>query len=510
MKLETRWLTAAYWGAVLLQALAFFVPRFPPLVDYPQHLAIASVLHRWMSPGSPERAIFDANFFTYNGAFHTLAALLGFVVPMETAGKVVLALIPALVGWGGLTLVRAARRPRSYAFFLLPLSLSAMVTWGFLNNVLSYAVGLGVLGWMIRGMRGERGYLARAAAGGLVVAYLHIFGAFILCATTGLLALRRLVFVRRPWRERLRRFAWTLLALAPAPALSLAFVLHNRSSSHSNWENAMHDGWDDYAWRKALWLPDFVFGNFADHSDRNLCLLLFAGLAFLYFPRPGQGVRKTPRGLRDFRFLAGVFVLLYLITPRVLFATWFIFERVPFFAISALVCGAPVLAASSMGFVRTFAAGLALSAGANAVAHHANIPEEGDADAILDAIPEGARVVGLIWEPSPLPVLVRQTYVHMQAYHLVRHRGDMTVSFAMIESLPVHFKAESRPPRREVGAEWTPESYDPDSAYGRHFETVLVHAPSGTGDPTSLVFQEKAHAAQLLARHGRFFLYRSP
>ena len=39
-------LTLAYWSAIALYAAALALPRFPAVVDYPQHLAVSSLLRR--------------------------------------------------------------------------------------------------------------------------------------------------------------------------------------------------------------------------------------------------------------------------------------------------------------------------------------------------------------------------------------------------------------------------------------------------------------------------------
>ena len=80
-------------------AASLFIPRLLPMVDYPQHLGIAEILRRLFDASAPEHQSFSPNWFTYNALFHLLTALLGSVVGVETAGRVVVGL--ALVGLGG-------------------------------------------------------------------------------------------------------------------------------------------------------------------------------------------------------------------------------------------------------------------------------------------------------------------------------------------------------------------------------------------------------------------------
>ncbi len=501
--LETPWLTAAYWASVALYVAAFWLPRFPPLVDYPQHLAIAALLRRWLAPTSPERQLYDVNLLTYNGAFHVMTALFAFVMSVESAGRVVLSLVPILTAMGSLALLRAAERPRYYALFLVPLSMNGMVTWGFLNNVLSYGVVFLTFAWMYRAMNGERRLFVRGAVAGLVVAWLHIFGEFILCASAGLVALGKLLFGREPIGQRATAFVSACAALLPGALLSGFFVLHNRASSYSNWENQMHDGLDEYAWRKVVFFGDYMIGNFADHTDRRFFFVLLALVAFLYWPRANAGAR----GHRALLWLAAFFFVAYLVTPRVLFATWFIFERVPLLLMTFLVAAAPVVRGDLARWLRGMAAFIALATAANVAVHHASIPEESDATAVLDAIPPGRRVIGLVWESTAWPVLERATWVHLQAYYVARNSGEFSPSFTYIESLPVHYKTETRPPRQPVAAEWSPENYSVDEPYARYFDTVIVVAPRANADPAQLVFHGDASLVNVIAHKGRFWAY---
>lgn len=501
------WLTAAYWGTVALQIAAFWIPKFPPLTDYPQHLAIAALLRRWLVSGSWERQTFDVNLFTYNGAFHVLAAVFGLVVPMEAAGRLVLSLLPLLFAVAGLALVSAAQRPRWYALLILPLFFGGMVGWGFVNNLLGYGVGFLAFALGYRALQGEPNLWIKTAVLGLVVAYLHIFAAFVLTGSLGLVALHELVVgtrVAKPWRRRVATFTRVCVTLAPGVLLSGAFVLHNRASSHANWENGAHDGLDEYAWSKVFHFADLAMGNFADGADRKLFFGLLGVLGFLYWPRRGQG-----RGHGALRFLVLFFAFLYLLTPRIVFATWFMFERVPLPLLVFTVAAAPALPAVGTRYVRALAAGLAVATAVGVATRLAKVPEEEDANAILDAIPDGARVTGLLWDPVPWPVLERATWVHLPAYHQVRHRGEVAMSFAFIESLPLHYKASTRPPRPAVSFEWQPQTYAPSEPYAQYFDTILVLAPRDRAaeDPSALVFGARGTLAKVLAHHGRFWLY---
>src|SRR4051812_15603194 len=83
---ETYGLTVAFWAAIVLFVVAFWVTPYLPLIDYHQHVAIATLMQRFFAGGAEERALYEVNLITYNGGFHVLTALLACLVPAEHAG----------------------------------------------------------------------------------------------------------------------------------------------------------------------------------------------------------------------------------------------------------------------------------------------------------------------------------------------------------------------------------------------------------------------------------------
>ena len=106
-RLESPGLTFVYWTAAALFSAALWVTPFPPLIDYPQHVAVGALLRRMIDPASPERALYETNLVTYNGGFHVVLAALSFLMRPETAGKVLVSLYPPAFAYAVLSLVRA-------------------------------------------------------------------------------------------------------------------------------------------------------------------------------------------------------------------------------------------------------------------------------------------------------------------------------------------------------------------------------------------------------------------
>ncbi len=502
-RLETRALTVAFWSAVAAFMAAFWLARFPPLIDYPQHVAVAAMLRRLADPASPERALFEVDLVTYNGGFHLLVAALSFLVSPETAGKLVISLYPPLLGLAALELCRIAGRPRWYALLVLPITFSFAVGWGFANYFVSVPIALLAFGWWLRWWRGEPGMLPRLAAVAFVLAYSHVLVTLCLCVCVGVAALASWSSLGATWGARLRGLLRAPWPLWPAFVWCITVFVHNRRSSHANWEG-WDDGLDDPLWYKLLHATAFAVGNFSDYTDQAILAAALVALVALYQSRERRAGAHVVMGA-----LAVTWAALYCVVPKVFIATWFIFERFPTWALVFAVAAAPLVGEATLRRVRPIAAALALAAGLNTAWHLAHLPDQRDADAILDDIPEGARVVAVTWSTRGEPVVLRESWVHLLAYYQARRRGLIGYSFLKFESMPVHYRPEARPPQVAGGLEWDARKYDVDSDYARWFPTVLVRTPDDhpADDPRLVTFGERAGDARLLSHRGRFWLF---
>ena len=227
-------LTAMLILAAMLLA-PIWIAAFPPLLDYPNHLARAFVLAHLNDSHFSFQQFYRADWgaYPYLGMDASLAVL-GRLFPIETAGRVYLSLcVLALPGAAWFFLRQT--QPGAEAAFLWSLLIAYNVFFleGFLNFDLSLAVGFLALGLWLR-------WLARPGTGRWIAALLaftalyftHLLGFGI----AGLIVAAYLALSRRPVRDWLRSGA---LALP-----GLAFYLHSSRVGLSANKIVFH-GWDD-------------------------------------------------------------------------------------------------------------------------------------------------------------------------------------------------------------------------------------------------------------------------
>lgn len=503
VRLESKGLTAAMWTAVALMTLSFWVCRFPPMIDYPQHVALSAILRRMLDPSSPERQLYEVNLVTYNGGFHLVVAALSLVVPAELAGKLLVSLYPGALALASLALCRVAGRPRWYALLAVPITWSFAVGWGFANYFMSVPLALLAFTWWLRHHRGERGMLWRLWLASFVLAYAHVFATLCLCTAIGVAGLVEWPKLGDSWGRRFLALSKLPLAVLPAILWCTTVFVHNRYSPHANWEG-WDDGLDDPLWYKLVHLTAYAVGNFSDHSDQLVLAMAIATLILIWqSPEREDGTQPL------MKWLAVAFFALYCVVPKVFIASWFMFERFPTWVLAFAVPAAPVLLPSAQARFRPFAAAIALTAAGNTVFHMARIPDQADASAILDDIPANRRVVAVTWSNTGQPVILREMWVHLLAYYQVRRPGQIGYSFTKFESMPVHYRLDRTPPQVPGGMEWDARKYDVRGEYARYFDTVLVRTPDDAPgeDPAAITFDEAAPLVKVLSHRGRFWLY---
>jgi hypothetical protein len=507
-RLETARSTLLFWVTTAIYSGSFLLVRFPPCVDYPQHLALATLLGRLLDPAAAEHAIYEPALLSYNGLFHVIVALLSRLIPAEWAGRLVLSLVPVLLASAGLSWMRYSRRPLWYAALFLPMSYSFAAGWGFVNYSLAVPIALLTLVSWLRHVSGERGLVFGIVIGSLLVAYAHgmTLLAFYLSAALAFAARTTLGEAGpRRWFLAARRGA---LPLLPAAVYALVVFRYHLSAPHLGLEPE-RDGQDFPAWFKLAGFLRLSVGNLADRSDTWLCAgVLLTAMATVVLAYSGRS--RPPSAPRECRVLFGFWILLYLALPQTLFSTGFIFERAPIwiwiFGLSSLpLVRAPRLSALALG--------LSWLSSVNTARAFASIPDVEAAARILERIPAGQRLLALTHEPRALPVIERPIWVHLSAYYLLQSRGgEIAFDFTRYASLPLRLKSPSATspqprPRLPSGVEWDPAGYSASDAYARYYDTVLVVLGRQQQPLSELQPLLATEDPLLLAAEGRFRLY---
>jgi hypothetical protein len=208
-------------GALILAAMLLapiWSVAFPPLLDYPNHLARSFVLAHLDDPAFTFNQFYRADWgaYPYLGMDASLAVL-GHLFPIEIAGRIFLSLcalaLPAAVWF---FLRQANTGENATALWTLLIACNVFFLEGFLNFDLSLAVGFLALGLWLRWLAKQS--IARWAAA--IVAFTVLYFTHLLgFGIAGLVVVAYLAFDRRPIRD----WIWSGALALPGAALYLRF-----------------------------------------------------------------------------------------------------------------------------------------------------------------------------------------------------------------------------------------------------------------------------------------------
>ena len=509
--LESVGLTAAFWAAVGLVAAAFVTCKYPPMIDYPQHIAMGAVIGRLLGSSPVEAPYYDINFFTYNAGVETFVALLSQVMAPDLAGRLILGLHVVLWAVGALLLCKLSGRPRWYAFLAIPLIYNFVCGWGFANFVFATPIVLIVTAGWIRIIDGARKWWLLAGVGclSMLVAFSHVLAMLSLCVVVTVLSVERLwAKLPEPGMDfvgRVKSLVVPGAVLVPSVTYCLGAWFYARKISTDPWEHKWAEGQDDPLWQKLWSLLYNATGNFGDQSDQRL---LLAGIAV----GVGIAIWADQAGFEPrMKRLALAFAVLYAVVPKVFIATFHIYIRFLPFAAMFAIAALPVMRGPRARWWTVATAAVGILTSLNVFSKFRSIPEVDDLIAITNDAPAGRKLMPLTWDPTP-PGYLREIWVHGFAMYQVRKPGFLAYSFTRNESPPLHFKPGMEPPHPPGGFEWNASVYNPLQDYARYYDLVLVRTwvDKTTGqavDPTSYTFKSMVPYVKLLSRRGRFYLY---
>jgi hypothetical protein len=493
------WLT----GISVLWVLPLWVTPFPPMVDYPQQLALAAILRWYGDPVRRFRETYELALWAPHGLFKLLVAGLGWVLPINVAGRLVVSLCLVAVGAAALALCRQAGRPAVYALLALALTYNYAFFWGFVDNLLAYPLALG--GVALADRLCDRPFTARswlALAGvGILFYTVHLQFLLLFAGAVGWLAI-----CRRPgWR----RLALWLSSLVPGVAVGLAAmaygVLRSPAGVITAYELRMRQRPPVRLsiLSKLRWVPELLFGPTGNWLPWAAFGLLLAVVVVAVVCRvEGPWVR----GLKDARFatLAGWIALLYLVLPEFR-GGYLIAQRIAPFAAMVAVTALPVVRPDRRRLVAWLAAALVVFQLGQTLAGFLRFRSEsaGLAELLADTEP-GQSLAGLMFDRHSGVWPAMAVYVHFPAYYQVFKGGRILFSFAELFQTSARFRpGRSWDDLLTQWNEWSPELFDYDRHAGR-FRYFLVRGDAG--DVADAFGEDPSERGLRLRQAGKWWL----
>jgi hypothetical protein len=467
------WLTSLAW------VLPLWVISYLPMVDYPQQLAMASILRYWAEPSRMLQQVYDLALLRPQGLFELLTAGLAWVLPIESAGKLVLSLALAGVVPAAVALCRRTGRPDWYALFALAVTYNHAFYWGFADNLLAYplVLGGGALADRLfdRPRFGWREWLLLAGCA-LLFYTIHLQFLLVYVGLIGWLALAR----RPRWRELV---VW-LSTLVPGLALGagvLAWAHLHSQEVMTGYQERLQSTQPYYSslLDKARGIPDNFFGGYAAGAQYLLLSILLLALLVLAVPfsrSPSRPVARRDDSLYRSRFLVPALglVVLFFVLPE--FASgYFVAERI---LVLAFMLAVPALPVPPPGLRRRVAAlllaGLLVLQLGQVLAGFLGFDAEiAGLEELLETTEPGQPLAGLIYQKFVFDYEWPPVLIQFPAFYQVAKGGRIHFSFVQFFNSPARYRAGRN---WEDGLlaewdEWSPHkfSYPRHGGYFRYF-----------------------------------------
>ncbi len=242
----------APWVAAVVVALPVLVYRYPPMFDLPNHEEIVAAMRHFTDPSRYPPGLLVWNLGHPNQLFYVLAWLASLVAPADTACKIVIAASVASIPLASARLADHVGATRWAAVAVAPLGLGFVFYFGFVGNLLGYAIFLASLP-RLEALAREPG-ARRSAIGALLL--LALYEAHETALLAGGLALV-VLSAGRPLRLR-----DTAYRAAPLAAAGLVVVLEQIRAVRAMGPNLrdLPPVIDLAFWQKRDGAPEALFG----------------------------------------------------------------------------------------------------------------------------------------------------------------------------------------------------------------------------------------------------------
>lgn len=471
--------TAIVAAVCALPALLVIACRYPPFVDFPQHAAVASILQHLHDPAYDfgqhyELALGRTLYWLPYG----LTWVLGHVVDAELAVRVVVGISASAVPLGVLAILRATERPAYLALLALPLAFNHALFFGFHHFLLATGLALGTYALLVAPAWSRARAVAMAALA-IASTLTHVYGIALLFA---------MACAHAALGDRARLRARALLLVPAVAGAALWAVL---GAAAPGYGERVSPG----ALERIRELPGSILGDYGDRTDTlQLVLVVVATIAAAWSdPRTWS----TPRKVAALCALGNL--VLYFVLPQHTATAKYIHFRHAILAALFL----PLLAQGLPRYKHLASAALAAFALLVAALHFLAFQSEASSfDAIADAVPRNAKVVGLVVDPTS-DALDGPVYLHFPAYLQARSGGLPAMSFPRVFwNLPVAMRDDAGVPPTPMDFEWNANLYD-ERRFGYFYDWAVVRVPDDTEVATSPRFPFR-----LQLRSGRWQLYR--
>jgi hypothetical protein len=484
-----------------------WTPAYLPLVDWPQHLAVISVLANYSDPafGFEQYLYIDQHLTTYM-TFYGGSALLAQIMSVDSAARLMLSLYFIGTPLSLAYLLRGLKRSPLISLLVFPVLFCWPFYYGFISYLLAFPLLFWALGLVVR-------LSAKISIKDIVilttVCVLTFFTHALVYLILGLLMLiLTLACCRLQWKKTISILSSGILSLVFFSIWITKNYLENISSKLNN---ILYDPLKD----KITAIPGYLNEGFSDNSDKTIailwlvCLLSIVAIGIviniLQLKKKDTSLGRLAKSLAIPGLIAFLLGTLFFLLPMSAAGIWAISARLVILAAIGLILLVPPLFDKEWQTALLFIPVVALTIWTGLINHKKFAIFDAETtgfNQVVEKTEAKKRVYGLIYN-SYSSSMSQPVYLHFPAYYMVTRGG--IVGFAFFNnnpSVPIRLKKPATTPDLGLRGEWEPWRFRYD-IYGAYYDLLLVR---GSANIQYLVGAPKDKLTQL-TRQGQWSAY---
>lgn len=448
---------------------------------------MAAQLRRYWDQSPLALSMFQPNQATDNAGIHLFAAFAGAIISPETAGKLYVAITPALLIFSVHRCLRILKLPIERIFVLIPICLGFCFSWGFSNFAMGSAIAWFVISLVLE-QRNEHSWfrLFFICVISMALSVVHVLAMLGLAIVSASIGLEYLLRKRPPSLNDFFRILAIGLSLLPGCLYDLWVTRSHVAADASSYAQAS-PFFSPNPIYKLLYLGTFCGGLWGTYLDTALAwLLLITLIAAAFSARKNASLFALPWA---------VITLLYLAIPPVLGGTHQVYPRIASWLVVACILAIPANTYASSGSptlepkLTRWWISAAFASVAVTITHLIWFSvETAGLNNALASIPQGSKTTSLI--EAPRSASVRQAVLtHVIALHSARYAGTDLFSFSRYKAVPLVFQPHAVPPYPEPSWEWNSLAYEASSSAATQFPWVLLRTSEAEEGEEQRIFR---------------------
>jgi hypothetical protein len=433
--LNSSWLF--FWLLCLFLVLPIWLVDYPPMVDLPGHASQIQLMHNLRSGDFLYSDLFRRYYLTVYWGGYVPVYLLSFIFGVLAALKIIITL--ALVGIPYFTkkIINQFGGNPAWIWLCFPVAYSSPFYWGFLNYIITVAIGLGWVYFCVKvsdsNKVGWRTQLTIAL--GIIVLF---FGHLIACGMLGLIVAIYYIFLNKTFKHRVSLLA-PLLIFVPLAGAFFWLQTSNNTGIPSPFSL-------DYKPERYIFSLSLLVGRHTWWSSLVGSMLLVTPF--------WTGGSLTCRLSRLLPF--AIILLFVLLLPLQIIGTYLIYQRFFIFVVPLLLLALeyrPETVTSLKNLLPVLIALIVMSINTLDIVEFA--VEHEDYKKVIEQAEPDSRIFKII--PNSMSKeadFMLPVYDHFPSWHHLRGKGLVDFNFASFGQMPVSYKDVALTKTPRYGFDW--------------------------------------------------------